>query len=370
MEAYKNYVLEDFIQDARFRKWVIENDDETNAYWSEFLVRFPEKQPVILSARSMLNAMKRLGKVPDAEQGDRMWETIRVQTEAEPEWIGEVEPVQSVRYLWRWAVAASVALLCCSLGWYFYNQRTEKLAATYAGQVQQVSAKLIEQVNSTGKTQLITLPDGSTIKLAPNSRISYQDAFPGDKREVFLSGKGFFDVVKNAEKPFFVYANRLVAQVVGTSFTVTSPAENALASVVVKSGKVKVYTLESFQQSEGGSEAEMVVLTPNMQVRYDPAQNVLSKSFIAEPAVISHPRNYPDFLFENTSVSQVFETLEESYGVSIAYDEKTVENCSLTAPLGKEPLFRKLDIICQTIGATYQVWGAEIVISGPGCKTE
>jgi transmembrane sensor len=370
LEAYKNYVLEDFIQDTRFRKWIIENDDETNAFWNEFLTRFPEKQPVILSARSMLNALQRLGEAPEVEQGERMWEMILRQTDTEAEWVEESARPKSVRYLWRWAAAASVALLCCTLGWYFFNQHTEKLATTYTGQVQQVSAKLIEQVNSTGSTRLVTLPDGSTIELAPNSRISYEEAFSGDQRKVFLSGEGFFDVVKNARKPFLVYANRLVVQVVGTSFTVISRAENAQASVVVKSGKVKVYTLESLLQSQGGPVADMVVLTPNMQARYDPAQNVISKSFIEEPAIINNPSNYPEFLFENTSASQVFETLEQSYGVSITYDEKTVENCSLTAPLGKEPLFRKLDIICQTIGATYQVWGTEIVISGPGCKIE
>jgi hypothetical protein len=370
LEGYKNYVSEDFIQDDSFRKWVLSNDAETNAYWCDFLLRFPEKQPVILSARAMLNAVKSLQQVPDSSRGSRMWENIREQTEAETAWIEEVEPVRNVRYLWRWAAAACITLLCSSLGWYWFDLKSEKRAATYSGQIEKVVAKLNERVNSTTQSQLITLPDGSTVELAPNSRMSYQDNFSDEKREVYLSGKGFFKVVKNDQKPFFVYANRLVTQVVGTSFTVTSSAEHARASVIVKSGKVKVYTLESFRKSTSGAPENMVVLTPNMQVVYDPGKNLLEKSFIAAPEIISTPKNHPDFLFENTSVSQVFETLEESYGVSIAYDAKTLENCNLTAPLGNEPLFRKLDIICQTIDATYQVWGTEIIISGKGCKTD
>lgn len=358
------------MQDDHFRKWVLSNDAETNAYWSEFLIRFPEKQPAILSARSMLNAMKQLQKVPDATSGDRMWGNILRQTEIETVWSEEAEPERNVRYLWRWAAAACITFLCSFLGWYLFNQNIEKRAVTYSGQVENAPAKLTELVNTTHKTQRITLPDGSTVELAPGSRISYPNVFSGDKREVYLSGSGFFNVVKNTKKPFFVYANRLVTQVVGTSFTVTSSAENMRASVVVKSGKVKVYTMTSFQKAGNSSPENMVMLTPNMQVTYDPAQNLLSKSFIAQPSIIHAPKNYPDFSFKNTSVSKVFETLEESYGVSIACDAKTIENCNLTAPLGNEPLFRKLDIICQTIGATYQVWGTEIVISGKGCKTE
>ncbi|MEO6283006.1 MAG: FecR family protein [Dyadobacter sp.] len=370
MEGYKDYAAEDFIQDDRFRKWVLSNDVETNAFWREFLSRFPEKQPVILAARATLNAVKNLQKMPDAEQGNRMWENILSQTNSEMEWEEEIAPVNNVRYLWRWAAAACITLLFCSLGWYLFNQKTETRAISYSEQVEQVTSKLHENVNSTNKNKLITLPDGSTVTLAPSSRISYQDEFSGDKREVYLSGKGFFNVVKDTDKPFFVYANRLLTQVVGTSFTVTSSAVNASASVVVKSGKVKVYALEPSKKSANGLPENMVVLMPNMQVVYDPDQDLLTKSFISEPAILHAPASYPDFSFENTSVSKVFETLEESYGVKIAYDAKTVESCNLTAPLGNEPLFRKLDIICQTIDATYEVRGTEIIISGKGCKTE
>lgn len=363
-------MLEHFMQDDRFRKWVLENDDAANAYWDEFLIHFPEKQPVILSARSLLNAMKGLGQIPDEEQGARIWETINKLTEADTDWIEKDVPARSVSYLSQWVAAASVIILFCSLGWYFFNQKSKKTATTYVGQVLQTTAKLIEHTNSTHQTKYVRLPDGSTVELAPDSRISYPEGFSDSKREVFLSGRCFFSVVKNPAKPFFVYANRLIVQVVGTSFTVTSTDEKTLASVVVKSGKVKVYTSKSFQQSGGGLSEDVVVLTPNMQVSYNPVLNVLSKSIIPEPAIVSTPITYPDFLFESTSVDKVFETLEQSYGVSITYDKNSVENCSLTAPLGKESLFRKLDIICQTIGATYQVWGTEIVITGKGCKTE
>ena len=36
-------------------------------------------------------------------------------------------------------------------------------------------------------------------------------------------------------------------------------------------------------------------------------------------------------------------------------------------PLGDEPLFEKLKIICHTIGATYELIDANIVVSSSGC---
>ena len=45
-----------------------------------------------------------------------------------------------------------------------------------------------------------------------------------------------------------------------------------------------------------------------------------------------------------------------------------MKNCFLTVPLGSEPLFQKLKVICRTIGASYEIIDARIVVSSTGCK--
>jgi transmembrane sensor len=63
----------------------------------------------------------------------------------------------------------------------------------------------------------------------------------------------------------------------------------------------------------------------------------------------------------------VFARLEKAYGLSIVYDKAVLKNCQLTVPMTDEPFFTKLDIICQTIGASYKVEGTQVVITGAGC---
>jgi len=48
------------------------------------------------------------------------------------------------------------------------------------------------------------LPDGSTGWLNSGSTLKFPVRFRGTQREVNLSGEGFFDVVKDSEKPFVV----------------------------------------------------------------------------------------------------------------------------------------------------------------------
>ena len=48
------------------------------------------------------------------------------------------------------------------------------------------------------------MPDGTQIWLNSGSQLSYPPDFSGNSREVYLSGEAVFDVMPDAEKPFFV----------------------------------------------------------------------------------------------------------------------------------------------------------------------
>jgi hypothetical protein len=56
------------------------------------------------------------------------------------------------------------------------------------------------------------------------------------------------------------------------------------------------------------------------------------------------------------------------YGLEIQADENIFKNCTLTTTLSEDELFKRLDIICKAIGATYRVDETTIIIEGPGCE--
>lgn len=67
--------------------------------------------------------------------------------------------------------------------------------------------------------QSITLEDGSSVELAPDSAFSAQ--FTGQLRQVtLLQGEAFFDIRKNPDRPFRVIAGGTEVEVLGTAFEV------------------------------------------------------------------------------------------------------------------------------------------------------
>ena len=74
------------------------------------------------------------------------------------------------------------------------------------------------------------------------------------------------------------------------------------------------------------------------------------------------------FVFAETPAADVFKVLEDAYGIHIEFNEGSFANCQFTANLTEESLYDKLDIICKSIEASYQISNGEIQINGRGCN--
>ena len=125
-------------------------------------------------------------------------------------------------------IAASL-LLFCFLGW-FYVQKTKNQANS--------SIQTLQSAQNVGGR--LTLPDGTMVFMAPNSKISYASSFGFAKREIQLTGEAFFDVKHDAHKPFIIHtASHLAVTVLGTSFNVYSRPK-ANTEVKVATGLVGI----------------------------------------------------------------------------------------------------------------------------------
>ena len=366
LEKYRIFTVEEFIGDEYFRSWILVRHPETEHFWLNFQKRYPERKVFLMAARALFISLHESQIFPTDEQGRRMW-TIIEETTASGAYTGRPEEIRTAttRPVWRWLSAAAV-LVALGLGWFVFLKNNEKPTFPVR-EITKVAQSVIEKKNTTARPQHIYLSEGSRIILYPGSQVSYAHSFEGETREVYLSGKGYFEVTNDEKKPFIVYANQLVTKVVGTSFIIDAFAQNKLARVEVQTGKVQVFTLEKFRNAQQGYLEEMLLLSANQQTSYDITKKSFATGPIPKPDKDNTPQVFPDFNFQNMAVANVFKTLEESYGVTIEYNQHTLKNCNITAPLDEEPLFRKLDIVCQTIGATYEVFETRIVVSGPGC---
>lgn len=367
--SYYNYEVTDFLEDAYFKEWVYNPDPETDNFWNEFSIKYPEKSEMIASARSILLQLKAdmENNFPSDEKVESILFTIhenKNKTSNRPS-----------RILSHWIAIsfATAAMLILLVGWLVRSEKRDT-SVTYEELISAVDVPLVEKTNNTSRPHVVILPDSSTVLLHPNSSISYRKDFNKDgRREVYLSGQAFFNVTKNPDLPFFVYSNELITKVLGTSFLVKSFDDQKHLEVEVKTGKVSVYTRmdHDAETTRTNSDLGGVIITPNQKVLFSRDEIRIKKSLVDFPEIIaSTVLPAPMLKFQDASVSQIFTNLEQTYGIDIVYDEELLGNCLLTASFSNENLYEKIDLICKGIEAKFEVVEARVVITGRGCHQD
>jgi ferric-dicitrate binding protein FerR (iron transport regulator) len=248
-----------------------------------------------------------------------------------------------------------------------YQIRQQQLPKTaYQLRTESVQQTLTEVRNDEQRNKSVPLSDGSVVELKPGSRVSFPKTFDARQREVYLTGEAFFQVAKNPNQPFYVYANELVVRVLGTSFTVSAFDLDKQVKVMVKTGKVSVFANQAVQKTK--PQTANLILTPNQQAVFDRVNLGLKKSVVTTPEpLVAATEMGSLFHFNRTPITTVYKRLEQVYGVPIVYDAEVQKGCELSAELGDESLYDKISLICKATGSQYEIIDGQIVIYSKGC---
>jgi ferric-dicitrate binding protein FerR (iron transport regulator) len=267
-----------------------------------------------------------------------------------------------------WLKVAAVLVLVISTFFLLFNRNHTPSPGSYQAFTRGQKSKAVEIYNSHSTEQLLTLPDKSTVLLAPKSRVSYAADFTRDKREIYLVGEAFFTVSKDAAHPFYVYSNDIVTKVLGTSFRVKAFEGTQTSQVIVRTGKVSVFKKKNFTNADAKpGELGGTVLLPNQQVVFNRETGSLNKTIVDQPVPLVDATQ-TEFVFSETPIKEVFEKLETIYGIRIITDDETISGCTISARFGSESFYQKLDLICKSLNATYEMVDGDIVITSLGCK--
>jgi ferric-dicitrate binding protein FerR (iron transport regulator) len=358
MKDFRLYDVTDFVLDEDFIRWVQQGRPEDNQFWNNWLRKHPQKHLAVAEARRIIESIRIEENVPaqnDIEQEiDKLLLTISKQP------VVTMQRRKTIRLQW-WA-AAAIVVLCVSSAWFFL-QKPKPRQYVYANMV--LAKQLIEHVNTSREAETFSLPDGSLLTLAPDSRVSYAHSFDSAAtRDVYLTGEAFFKVTKNPDRPFRVFANEIVTKVLGTSFTVRSFENDTAIRVIVRTGKVSVYAQTDKPASNKPGE---IILTPNQQLVYEKADQKFQKVLLDNPAIIVAPPLEQAMVYEEAPLEKVFNDLSKVYGISIVCDSEVLSKCTVTADLKNESFYSKLDLICRAIGAHYELIDGQVVIQGAGC---
>lgn len=276
-----------------------------------------------------------------AEQHDRVWQKILMKTGAD-----EAESIQvlhrhiSINII-RWAAAVLLPVLLLSVGWLFYrNQNREPLLTT------------IE--TGFGEKATVCLPDGSTVRLNYNSRLSYDpSAINRGDRNVSLDGEAMFKVAKDASHPFTVNARGLLVKVLGTKFILRSRVAESRATLLLTEGKVNLSSTVT---------GEETTLMPIQKATLDYATNKIKiNSATKNDPLTAWQRG--ELKFDEEPLAVVIATIEGNYGVKfVNVSASKMLNDRFSGTLPSENLNEALDIIEHTYGVDFKVSNKKIEI--------
>lgn len=304
-------------------------------------------------------------KIPESQMQEFIWQQVQDKLSNKNKIAGPIHQVSFWRNRFvQLAVAASVILIG---GLAYYQTQKNNISAGLAI----LDGSTHAEINSSAKVRTVFLEDGSRIDMEPGCTIRYPKPFHKDKREVQLEGEAYFNVTKNVNKPFIVYAGDVATKVVGTSFIIRSVNKNLRdVEVSVITGKVIVEKNESLKETAGSAVNNGVILTPNQKVVYYHEDDHFVTGLVDMPVVIkgqTELKKLQLFRFEETPLHEVLEKLQYAYGLKFELINENISNCPVTADLSDQPLYNMLDIISASLNARYELKGTSIVLSGGRC---
>lgn len=310
----------------------------------------------------------------DAEKAainEKIWSHISAKTTNVPKFNSSTSA--RLRFLKPWykvAITASVFAVVTLGSIYLIYRNSRPSAVSFLSQ--EKYRNLVSAENNTSENKMVTLTDGSTVTLYPQSTLFYPKKFTDPLRDVYLEGNAFFNVVKDSAKHFIVHSGSLLTEVLGTSFEIVKDRHTDKVQVSVMTGKVAVYdTLLAVKSSTDRSLVKGVIITPNQQIVYNPSNNKYITSLVDEPRPIaqdSDSSSVKEFVFDDAYLSDVVQSLQDLYGIVIEFEKSGSGQCHFTGDISDYDLYKKLDIICQSIHTSYEVRGTTILIKGGNCN--
>lgn len=247
--------------------------------------------------------------------------------------------IEKPSYNWkRWvAVASFLVFLSCGVLYLILNTNDT---------LQEQTLQSITISTPENEERTIFLEDSTKVVLSSGSSLTHPQKFSNNIREVSLKGEAFFEVTRNKHKPFVVKSGAVSTEVLGTSFNIKAFQEQKDVRVTLISGKVNIHSKDSQK-----------ILSPGEQLVYEKQSNT----------TIIKKIDIKDFLdmkngilrFNDATLTQVVEKLENFYNVNISTEVKNEENCRVTGTFNNE----KLDVVLKQILFVHQQLSQENINS-------
>ncbi|MDR1601180.1 MAG: FecR family protein [Tannerella sp.] len=253
---------------------------------------------------------------------------------------------------------------------YFYHSRQEEMETT------ENEVHYTEFTIPYGAKSMITLPDSSSIWMNAGSKLRYSSDFNQTGREVFIEGEAYFNVAKNAEKPFFVKTSAVTLKVLGTSFNIKAYPEENSVETTVESGSVQVLrnvegllsdrliltagqkaTVIRSVHADSMTAIDLLPSSPAPKPKSVLPEEPAIKTIVAKNVETELYTSWKDarWLIEKETLEALAVKLERRYNVHISFTEESLKKISFSGTLKDETLEQVLEAIKLSAPVNYTV---------------
>jgi ferric-dicitrate binding protein FerR (iron transport regulator) len=216
-----------------------------------------------------------------------------------------------------------------------------------------------------GQHYQVVLPDGSKVWLNAASSLRFPSAFTTKQRKVELNGEAYFEVAKDASKPFQVYVSTLgssqkgtLVEVLGTHFNINAYDNEQVLKTTLLEGSVKVTPL----QASGITPHQSRLLLPGQQAQIfsnSETQQSVKVHTVDVEAEVAWKNNL--FNFHLADIKTIMRQMARWYDVEVVY-EGAVPVRSFSGKINRNTNLNTVLKILEQSGIHFRVEGKRIIV--------
>jgi transmembrane sensor len=224
-----------------------------------------------------------------------------------------------------------------------------QIAYKNAGSTQGDEVILLNTITTArGNQYQLILSDGSKVWLNAVSSLRFPTSFKGKERRVEVTGEAYFEIAKDAVRPFIVQAGGGEIDVLGTHFNINAYPDESSVKTTLLEGAVAVKRDAALQKLSPGQQAEF---TPKGEI-------TLSKN-----VDVTQETAWKDgfFWFNNTDIHTLMRQVSRWYDVAVEFKGEIADD-GFTGKVSRNVPLSKLLNVLEQYELHFKIEGKKIIV--------
>lgn len=202
-----------------------------------------------------------------------------------------------------------------------------------------------------GEQTKVRLPDGTLVFLNAESSLRYPNSFAKmEKRTVFLTGEGFFEVAKDKAHPFIVDTKGQSVEVLGTHFNINAYENSSAIKTTLLEGSVRISELSSKISK---------TLKPGQQAKV--TNNLIDIAEVEVDDAVAWKNG--KLIYDWETLDMIMADVSRWYNVDVIFKDDSIKKEEFFISVNRwDKVSKLLKVIEKTKGVVFEIKGNQITV--------